>query len=178
MAIYKENEVKKNRIIAIAEEMLIAARTAPKARGRDSLEMKIIDGNDLEILADKMLELGKKYDAHIFERDSKNIRECSAVVLIGSRISTLGLNEMCQLCGFENCSTKDSNPNVPCVYNVGDLNLALGSAVEIASKKHVDNRIMFTVGKAALQLNYFETSVKIAFGIPLSATSKNPFFDR
>jgi uncharacterized ferredoxin-like protein len=42
----------------------------------------------------------------------------------------------------------------------------------------VDNRIMFTVGKAVLELGLFEPEVRLIYGIPLSATSKNPFFDR
>lgn len=43
---------------------------------------------------------------------------------------------------------------------------------------HIDNRIMFTAGKAALELGCFPGTVKVAYGIPLSATGKNPFFDR
>jgi uncharacterized ferredoxin-like protein len=37
---------------------------------------------------------------------------------------------------------------------------------------------MFTAGKAALELGIFPVPVKVAYGIPLSATGKNPFFDR
>jgi uncharacterized ferredoxin-like protein len=42
----------------------------------------------------------------------------------------------------------------------------------------VDNRIMFTVGKAVLALGLFDPEVRLVYGIPLSATAKNPFFDR
>ena len=34
------------------------------------------------------------------------------------------------------------------------------------------------ITKAALDLELFPPEVKIIYGIPLSATSKNPFFDR
>jgi len=37
---------------------------------------------------------------------------------------------------------------------------------------------MYTAGMAALELGYFSDEVRIAFGIPLSASGKNPFFDR
>jgi uncharacterized ferredoxin-like protein len=61
---------------------------------------------------------------------------------------------------------------------VGDLHLAAGSAVALAADFRIDNRIMFSVGKAALKAKLLPDDIKIALAIPLSATSKNPFFDR
>ena len=53
------------------------------------------------------------------------------------------------------------------------------TAVSVAASHHVDNRIMFSAGKAALNLNLFDDNqVKIAYGIPLSVSGKSPFFDR
>ncbi len=37
---------------------------------------------------------------------------------------------------------------------------------------------MYTIGMAAVQLELLGPEVKIAHGIPLSATGKNIFFDR
>ncbi|MCK4639266.1 MAG: ferredoxin domain-containing protein, partial [Bacteroidales bacterium] len=42
----------------------------------------------------------------------------------------------------------------------------------------VDNRIMYTAGQAVIELGLLGEDVKIVYVIPLSATSKNPFFDR
>jgi len=42
----------------------------------------------------------------------------------------------------------------------------------------VDNRIMHSVGKAAVDLKLLSEDVKIAYGIPLYIGSKNVFFDR
>ncbi len=42
----------------------------------------------------------------------------------------------------------------------------------------VDNRIMYTVGQAVLEMGLLGEEVKIAYGIPLSVSAKNPFFDR
>jgi uncharacterized ferredoxin-like protein len=67
---------------------------------------------------------------------------------------------------------------VPCVFNTGDLGIAIGSAVSIAADHRVDNRVMYSVGQAVLEMGLFPPEVKIAYGIPLSATSKSPFFDR
>jgi uncharacterized ferredoxin-like protein len=42
----------------------------------------------------------------------------------------------------------------------------------------VDNRILFSAGKAAINLGYFPETATIVYGIPLSVSSKSPFFDR
>jgi uncharacterized ferredoxin-like protein len=42
----------------------------------------------------------------------------------------------------------------------------------------MDNRVMFSIGRACLDLRWFDETVKQALGIPLSVTGKNPFFDR
>ena len=65
-----------------------------------------------------------------------------------------------------------------CSFNSGDLGIAVGSAVAMASDFRIDNRIMYTAGKAAIELRMLGDEVKIAYGIPLAAMGKNPFFDR
>ncbi|MEM4659794.1 MAG: ferredoxin domain-containing protein, partial [Sulfolobales archaeon] len=57
-----------------------------------------------------------------------------------------------------------------------NLGIAVGSAVKTASILNVDNRVMFTIGVAAKKLNLIDADVVL--GIPLSATSKNIYFDR
>jgi uncharacterized ferredoxin-like protein len=52
------------------------------------------------------------------------------------------------------------------------------SAAEVAGRFHIDNRIMYSIGRACLDLGIFGPKVKQALGIPLSVTGKNPFFDR
>jgi uncharacterized ferredoxin-like protein len=52
------------------------------------------------------------------------------------------------------------------------------SAVAMASGLHIDNRMMYSIGRACLDLGLFGKDVKQALGIPLSITGKNPFFDR
>jgi len=82
------------------------------------------------------------------------------------------------MCGFKNCDEKNQYPNHPCAFNTGDLGIAIGSAVSVAMEHRVDNRIMYTVGQAALEMGILGPEVKIIYGIPLSASGKNPFFDR
>jgi uncharacterized ferredoxin-like protein len=173
-----ENQIRSEALLDIAKKMIIAARTAPKARGFDNLEMAIITGKELNLLTVKMREIGQTHDNNIFLRDAQNVMaSAELVVLMGSRIKSTGL-QICGMCGFENCQEKDKHPEVPCTFNTVDLGIAMGSAVSLAMDHRVDNRIMYTIGMAALQLELLGKDVKIIFGIPLSAGSKNPFFDR
>jgi len=99
------------------------------------------------------------------------------MILIGTKIKTMGLKK-CGHCGFKNCEEKEKYPDVPCTFNTGDLGIAIGSAVSLAMDHRIDNRVMYSVGHAVTELGLMGKDVKIAYGIPLSATSKNPFFDR
>jgi uncharacterized ferredoxin-like protein len=178
MAIYSEMDERKNTVVDVARKMLVAARTAPKGKGADNLEMAILTDNDIRLVAMEMRKIGEQQEYDIFIRDADNILAgADALVLMGTRIKTLGL-KICGLCGFADCATKEKYPLVPCVYNTGDLGIAVGSAVSVAADHRIDNRVMHTVGMAALNLEILSPSVRIIWGIPLSASSKNPFFDR
>ncbi len=65
-----------------------------------------------------------------------------------------------------------------CAYISIDIGIALGSAISVAADRRIDNRVMFSIGRAAMELDFFEQEVCQAFGIPLSATGKSPYFDR
>ena len=108
--------------------------------------------------------------------DAGNVDACQAVVLVGSTYETRGLNEQCRLCGFDDCgASKDAG--AACVFAPLDLGIALGSAVSLAADNRIDNRIMFTIGKAAEALGLMGDH-KLIMGIPLSVSGKSPFFDR
>jgi uncharacterized ferredoxin-like protein len=70
------------------------------------------------------------------------------------------------------------HPEHPCAFNTGDLGIAIGSAVSVAMDARVDNRIMFSIGKAVKDMKLLGEEVKIIYGIPLSIAGKNLFFDR
>jgi len=97
-------------------------------------------------------------------------------VLVGAKYETRGLNERCQLCGFGNCAACKA-AGATCVFAPMDLGIALGSAVALAADNRIDNRIMFTIGKAAASLGLLG-DYKLIMGIPLSVSGKSPFFDR
>ena len=163
-------------VLHTAQLMLAAARTAPKGCGRDLLHGCIITGAEQGALADKMAELGAGEERPLFTRDAKNIRQAEAVVLLGSASEPLGL-QRCGYCGHGSCAGCAAAGGV-CAFVTGDLGIALGSAVSVAADHRLDNRIMYTAGYAALQLQLLDKSVKIAYCIPLKVSGKNPFFDR
>ena len=173
-----EKEIRRKALLDVAGKMIVAARTAPKTRGRETLAMKIVKSeSEKEQIASKMREIGERTSAHFFKRDAQNLLDSELIVLFGTGIQTMQLPN-CGLCGYKDCTEKEKHPEVPCAYNPIDLGIAIGSAVGIAMDHRVDNRIMYTVGMASLELKLLGNDVKLAFGVPLSASSKNIFFDR
>ena len=172
---YKSDVVEKNAAIKVAELMCAAARTAPKARGTDTLEIFIIDGAEKDALTAKMREIGERLGKAFFIRDAGNLDNASYVVFIGSSPAPRGLD--CALCGVPDCESAAKN-TISCVIDVTDLGIAVGSAAAAAMDHRVDNRIMFSTGMAALELGMFSDKIKAAYGIGLSVTGKSIFFDR
>lgn len=173
-----EQDLRDAAIFAVARKMMIAARTAPKAKGVDNLVIALLkeDGiAEVSLLLREMVRRDNLPD--FFLRDAVNILSARAMVVLGTRLSPLGLSP-CGMCGFGNCSEKNEHPNHPCVFNTGDLGIALGSAVSVAMENRVDNRIMYTAGRALLEMGIFGAEVKIIYAIPLSVSAKNPFMDR
>ncbi len=173
--IEREEQFRHGTVLRIAEKMCLAARTAPKAKGLDLLEIAVVEGDEIAGLSAKMRELGEVLKRPGMVRDSENIKNAEAIVLLGTRTKTIGLN--CGFCGRPSCAAAE-NDKVICAYNPGDLGIAVGSAVSVAADNRLDCRIMYSVGKAALALGLLDKGTAIALGIPLSATAKNPFFDR
>ena len=178
MSITFESDIKENVLLRTAEKMMTAARTAPKAKGVDNLVIAMAEKNTIKLISDKLKELvdegkGPEY----FVRDAENILNASVIVLIGTKIKPLGI-KYCGFCGFGNCEEKLKHKDVPCALNTGDLGIAVGSAASVAMDERVDNRIMHSVGKAAVDLNLLGDDTSIAYGIPLYIGPKNVFFDR
>lgn len=168
--------IEKDAIFDVARFMCVAARTAPKARGVDNIATKIIGGPQIKSLAAKMRYFAKKENKPSFARDAGCILKCPYVVLIGTKIAAIGLT-FCGFCGWPDCATMAKKGGT-CAYNTLDLGIAAGSAVSIASDFRVDNRVMYSVGITAIKAGLLPKQVKVAMGIPLSATGKNIFFDR
>jgi uncharacterized ferredoxin-like protein len=173
----KEEDIRNETVRHIAGQMMVAARTAPKAKGLDSLVIGLLLPDDFEAILLKMNEIAAREGMPFFARDAANLQKSQALVLIGSRIETRNLKK-CGFCGHDDCTTKSQFTEAPCAFNTIDLGIAVGAAVSVANAHHVDNRIMFSIGKAVIELGLFMPDCSVVLGIPLSVSAKSPFFDR
>jgi len=164
----------------VADLMLISARTAPKAVGKDYVVTKIIEGEDRLALAEGMVEFGQRTGKRNFDRDAKSVRGSEAVVLIGIKDAKPLEGLDCGACGAEKCieiNTFEGEFKGPqCAFRLLDMGIAIGSAVKTASLLNVDNRIMYRVGVVAREMGLIDAD--FVMGIPLSATGKSIYFDR
>lgn len=164
----------------VAGLMAVSARTAPKAAGKDFVEIKIIEGEDVDFLADKMVEYGEETGKRNFDRDGENVRNSDAVLLLSlNEPAPVGLN--CGACGYERCADLETKAGPEfagslCAWRILDLGIALGSAVKTASLLNADNRIMYRIGVIARKFKMIEGELVV--GIPIAATGKNIYFDR
>lgn len=172
----KSMELEKEAVLAAASHMAAAARTAPKTRGIDNIETLVIDDEKTKrALIDRMIELSRKENRPSFERDANSIGGAHAILAIGVRSNPAGLN--CGFCGYKTCDALKKTGGI-CAYNSIDLGIAAASSVVMAGRFYIDNRIMYSIGAAAMSLGLFGDDVKQALGIPLSVTGKSPYFDR
>jgi len=165
-------------ILNLAYNVCAAVRTAPKACGIDHIETAILTDEDKNRITTEMRRIYENLGetGKFFCRDADNVDASSAVILIGAKYTTRGLNEKCKLCGFENCDACEK-AGAACVFTSLDLGIALGSAVSLIADNRVDNRIMFTIGQAAARLGLLG-EYKLIMGIPLSTSGKSVFYDR
>lgn len=169
-----ERSMRKEQALDIAKKMLVAARTAPKAKGCDVLECAVATGEDIGLLSAEMLRVSEETGMKFFIRDAGNIQQAQCVVLIGTREQAQGLN--CGHCGFDTCAGRSEG--VPCALNSVDVGIAIGSACATAADHRVDTRVLFSAGLAAQRLGMLGEGCKQIYAIPVSVASKNPFFDR
>lgn len=171
--VYNERDLRHEQVVAVVKQMMTAARTAPKGKGIDIIELAMVTGDDITRVSEKMKIMADELGLKFFLRDADNILQAEAMLLIGTMQQVQGLN--CGHCGFSTCVAKPEL--VPCALNSVDLGIAIGSACATASDFRVDTRVMFSAGLAAQHLQMLG-ACKCVMAIPVSASSKNPFFDR
>lgn len=171
--IQNERDIRHEQVLDIARQMMVSARTAPKGKGIDIIEIALVSGEDIKVLSDKMIAMYEEHGMKFFLRDADNILSAECIILIGTREQPQGLN--CGHCGFATCAGRSEG--VPCALNSVDVGIALGSACATAADHRVDTRIMFSAGLAAQRLDWLKGCRQV-YAIPVSASSKNPFFDR
>jgi uncharacterized ferredoxin-like protein len=190
MSILTANQVEQEAIVTAAKLIMAAVTTAPKTRGVSMIQTALIQGEDKERLAQAMESHGpqKVSAGDIFKRDAQNVRNSTAVVLIGVKGTMPKKPEKplnCGACGYSTCAefirTKKGKRGEDftgplCAFQTVDLGIALGVAAKVAAELNIDNRLMYTVGAGAMGLKVLDADIIV--GLPLSVAPKNIFFDR
>jgi uncharacterized ferredoxin-like protein len=184
MPVLEGREQERQGILVTANLMVVAARTAPKAGGKDDILTAVVDGPEIGAMAADMQRLTVERNEPAWAKQAGIIAGAEAVVLIGVR-GTKSYVTNCGACGCKSCADFTNGekregqdfegPN--CIFKTLDLGIAVCSAVKIAGILNADNRIYYRIGVAARRLRYLPEA-SLLLGIPLSATGKNPHFDR
>ncbi|MFZ5425762.1 MAG: DUF2148 domain-containing protein [Thermodesulfobacteriota bacterium] len=173
--------------IQVANLMAASARTAPKAGGKDFLEIVVVSrDDDLKRIAQAMKEYAPESTNEAYWlRDAANIGNCHALVLVGLGKS-LAAGYDCGACGYATCKEFEAGRAMAdkamgydgphCMMRMMDIGAALVSAAKTASILNLDNRVQQRVGAAARALGYIEAGV--AMGIPVGFHGKSIFYDR
>ena len=160
--------VEASAVMQVAHLMALAARTAPKGRGADHIETVVVSGEDLQQLGEDVISYG---------RDGNCLQKCQALLIIGVKNVPMGLKN-CGFCGFSTCGDCAEIGGM-CAIRQADLGIAVGSAASVAADHRTDTRVLFSVGKKAIDFDMLGNSlVKNAYALGLSSSGKNPFFDR
>ncbi len=160
----------------VADLICLAARTAPKTCGIDQILVRPATEDERRRLGEEMARIAQERQLAFFLRDSANIAQSPQVILLAAKGRRCGLKG-CNYCGFDGCGANEAAGGT-CAFNHLDLGIAASSAAAVAGLHHADCRLMYSVGVAAQRLDLFGEAVISALGLPLSATGKNPFFDR
>jgi uncharacterized ferredoxin-like protein len=169
-------------VAEVAKMMAIAAITAPKTKGENYVEVKVLTVEEIHALSQAMEAYGVRTGRKNFDRDARNIARSESVILIGLKEpNTAGLD--CGACGYDTCDELLGAPRShgeftgpTCAYRLLDMGIALGSAAKTASLFNVDNRIMYRIGAVARDMQLVDWDFVI--GIPLSVSGKSIYFDR
>lgn len=174
--IRKENAIERA-LQDTADAMCLAAKTAPKACGKDSVEVVVLEQEEIRHLCVQMRRIAETEEGKraIMARNAALLENCTAVVLIGSKRSCRALN--CGYCGHSSCA-QAIKAGAHCAYDDIDLGIAVGSAASVAANRRADNRVLYSAGYAAMTLHLMGEQVSSIIAIPLTADARNRFFVR
>ncbi len=174
---YTSQEMEMRAVLSAAAQICAAARTAPKAKGVDVIRTAVLTDADKAALANEMRRIGEATGAAFFLRDADNVDAAQAIILIGAAEDKRGLGAICGYCHFADCA-ECAAKNGMCAMDGVDVGIALGSAAAMAADLRMDSRILFSAGRAAINLKLLGDGVGQVFALPISVAGKNIFFDR
>ena len=90
--ILNERVERHEQVMHIARQMMTSARTAPKGKGVDVIEIALITDDDIRRLSEEMIAIHEENGFKFFLRDADNILNAECILLIGTREHAHGLN--------------------------------------------------------------------------------------
>lgn len=102
--IQNEREIRHEYVLQAVRQMMTAARTAPKGKGIDIIEVAMVTDEDIKRLSEELVIMSGETGLKFFLRDADNILQAEAIMIAGTRQQVQGLN--CAHCGFPTCVEK------------------------------------------------------------------------
>jgi len=167
--------------------MALAARTAPKGKGTDMLEIRVLAKKDMKKLAARLEKLGKEKDIGFFLRmqEPRRLGRLCPYRLPGrrSRRHQLRRLRVCDCADFTKALRKKSKRETPFAGPTASSAWPTSASRSVQQSRPPrfitwTNRVMYSGGVAARDLCLFSKDCTVVYAIPLSATGKNIFFDR
>lgn len=118
--IQNEREIRHELVLQAARRMMTAARTAPKGKGIDIIEIAMVTDGDILRLSDEMIRIAAETGFKFLLRDAENIKSADAVVIIGTSQKVSRLERA--HCGFRYLRGEAGFGSVR--YNSVDLGIA------------------------------------------------------
>ncbi|MFP3871511.1 MAG: DUF2148 domain-containing protein [Candidatus Natronoplasma sp.] len=161
-------EEKKAKVSSLISDLMkISAESSPKAT-EDFLTVVVLDGGEIEILAEEMFQLSDEFDDESYSEEGEFIESSDEVILVGLEDHP-PLDIDCRACGYESCDdfseaeeTEDIFKGPNCIFRVLDLGMALGNAANTSEMHHLDPTLSIRGGLAAKHLGLIDSRVCLA----------------
>ena len=134
--IQNEREIRHEYVLQAVRQMMTAARTAPKGKGIDIIEVAMVTDEDIKRLSEELVIMSGETGLKFFLRDADNILQAEAIMIAGTRQQVQGLN--CGV-GFAPGYTCDVQCRYGCTAfgNVGRLQMCDGDSGKCVLEKPV-----------------------------------------
>ena len=99
--ILNERDARHEHILQVARQMMTAARTAPKGKGIDIIEVALITDEDIKLLSDKMIAMVEEHGMKFFQHLKCRMCCIDRNTRTGTRfeLRTLRICDMCRTHG-------------------------------------------------------------------------------
>ena len=94
--IINERDIRNQSVLEAAHQIMVAARTAPKGKGIDIIEIITVTDEDIKQISEHLKVMSKETGMKFLLRDAENILQAEAMILIGTKKQNQGLN--CAYC--------------------------------------------------------------------------------